>query len=816
MAAQVTNYQCPACTGPLHFEAGKGRLECEYCGSAYSVEEIESLYAAKDAKAAEAQTEAEAKKEAAREAARDSETGESWDLSELGSDWGAEGASMRAYTCPSCSAQIICEETTAATSCPYCGNPTVVPGRFDGTLKPDYVIPFQMRKEQAIAALKKHYEGRPFLPKEFKNANHLEEIKGVYVPFWLFDGEAEGEMAFEATRSYTQRQGDYRVTSTEHYHVYRAGKVAFQKIPVDGSKKMPDDYMDSLEPFDYKALTDFSPAYLPGFLADKYDMTAQECAPRADARAAQTAADCLKDTVRGYESVMEKHKNIRLRRGKVKYALLPVWLLTTRWNGANYLFAMNGQTGKFVGNLPEDKKKKRGLFAAIYFLLALLLAFFMLVLPAKAAEEYGAVYDETGILWSEELEELGTEVLPEFSSTYQIDLRVDVLTGIGQEESIENAARYLYEEYGYGSENGGNGVTLTILVHEDETGVALDEWYPYAAGDSWELTTNATWNLNVGDLLTEEAWAGDLSEDKEVLADAVTNMAQGMEDFVLAGGVGGTIWSPHLGFVDEEDTDTTYEEDSFEQEEDASETRLNYVTDVSGILTDEEWEQLELRAMELSEQYDFGIYIITVDDYTEYTYGDVFDAAVDIYHGYSLGRGSGRDGVLLFLSMYDRDYSLITYGDFGNYTFNDSGREAMTRYFLDDFGEDEWYDGFADYLEWSGRYLEAAKNGEPYSESNPPMTNSAKLGLLIARVAATLLVPLAVAAIVVGTLSAKMRTVAKATRAASYLKGNVQLSEKYDRYTHTTEIRQKINNESSGGGGTSRSSGGASGTSGKF
>lgn len=379
MPVQVTNYQCPACTGPLHYEAGAGRLECEYCGSAFSVAEIEALYADKDEKAVKAQKEADAKREENKKRAKASESGECWDLSELESDWGADAAGMRAYNCPSCSAQIICEETTGATSCPYCGNPTVVPGRFEGTLRPDYVIPFQMKKEQAIAALKKHYEGRPFLPKAFQNANHLEEIKGVYVPFWLFDGEAEGEMELEATRSHTQRSGDYRITKTEHFQVYRSGKVAFEKIPVDGSGKMPDDYMDSLEPFHYKELTPFSTAYLPGFLADKYDMTAAECALRADERAEATAVNCLRDSVVGYESVWIKEKKIRLRRGKVKYALLPVWLLTTKWNGQNYLFAMNGQTGKFVGDLPVDKGKKRRTFAAIYVSLALAMTACMLM-----------------------------------------------------------------------------------------------------------------------------------------------------------------------------------------------------------------------------------------------------------------------------------------------------------------------------------------------------------------------------------------------------------------------------------------------------
>lgn len=372
MAVEVTNYQCPACTGPLSFDPASGRLACDYCDSSFSVEEIEALYADKDARAAQNMAEAERKRE--QEKAGGKSPDESWDLSGLSSDWGAEAASMRAYNCPSCGAELICEASTAATSCPYCGNPTVVPGRFAGALRPDCLIPFKLKKDEAIAALKRHYAGKILLPKEFKDENHLEEIKGVYVPFWLFDTQAAAEASYEATRSRRYQSGDCELIETLHYDVFRAGSMNFERIPVDASSKMPDDYMDSIEPFNYEDLTDFSTAYLPGYLADKYDLKADECSPRAESRAAATVLDSLRATVSGYESVSDKDHSVHLTRGELKYALLPVWLLSTRWNGQNYLFAMNGQSGKFVGNLPVDHKKKWLLFAAVYGAAALLTA----------------------------------------------------------------------------------------------------------------------------------------------------------------------------------------------------------------------------------------------------------------------------------------------------------------------------------------------------------------------------------------------------------------------------------------------------------
>ena len=137
MPTQVTNYQCPACTGPLHFVGASGKLECDYCGSTYDVAEIEALYAEKEAKAAETQQKEEQKQAAKKQEA----DGDGWDTSDMSDDWGDDADAMRAYSCPSCGAELICDETTAATSCPYCGNPTVVPGKFAGALKPEYVLP---------------------------------------------------------------------------------------------------------------------------------------------------------------------------------------------------------------------------------------------------------------------------------------------------------------------------------------------------------------------------------------------------------------------------------------------------------------------------------------------------------------------------------------------------------------------------------------------------------------------------------------------------------------------------------------------------
>ena len=363
MANEITNYQCPACTGPLHFGSESGVLECDYCGSRFSVEDIDRMYAEKNANAQEATEQREAK-----ESIREGQ----WDMDAAGESWGEEGDSLRAYNCPSCGAELVCDETTAATACPYCGNPTVVPGQFSGALKPDFVIPFKLSKEDAVAALKNHYKGKPLLPKAFTNGNHIEEIKGVYVPFWMFDGQAEGSVDYEGLIIHVYESGDYEITETEYYDVHRGGSISFEKVPVDASSKMPDDHMDSIEPYDYAGLKPFSTAYLPGFLADKYDVTVEDSHDRADGRCSASLEGALRRTTTQYDTCVPLRQDIHLHRGKVHYALLTVWMLSTRWNGKSFLFAMNGQTGKMVGDLPTDAGKYWRTFAAIAAPVALL------------------------------------------------------------------------------------------------------------------------------------------------------------------------------------------------------------------------------------------------------------------------------------------------------------------------------------------------------------------------------------------------------------------------------------------------------------
>lgn len=336
--AEVASIKCPNCGAPLTFSAKEGKVKCEYCESVFEASVLEKLYQDEQAIQASEQT-------------KDVD----WGDETPGSEWesGEEGQ-LQVYTCPSCGAEIICNEDTIATTCVYCGNPTVLNGRLSGTLKPDVIIPFKKTKKDAINALNELYKGKRLLPKVFKKQNHIEEVKGIYVPFWLFDAKAKAEFVFNATEVTVIPGEDADTINTAHYRVEREGTLGFDKIPVDGSTKMEDRYMDAIEPFDYEGLEPFTMAYLPGYFAEKYDVTADDSTERVSGRIETTAQRQIESTLH-YDTYDVSRSSVELLEKSAKYALLPVWMLTTRWNDETYMFAMNGQTGRMIGDLPSSK-----------------------------------------------------------------------------------------------------------------------------------------------------------------------------------------------------------------------------------------------------------------------------------------------------------------------------------------------------------------------------------------------------------------------------------------------------------------------------
>ncbi len=330
----IQEYKCPCCGGAIAFDSTIQKMKCPYCDTEFEMETLAGY-------------DHELRSDQADDMSWQAASNDIWREEEAGG--------LNAYVCRSCGGEIACDEHTAATSCPFCGNPVILSGRLSGALRPELVVPFKVDKKAAKEALRKHYEGKRLLPKVFKDENHIDEVKGVYVPFWLFDAAADVNMRYKATKVRKWSDSEYDYTETRFYAVSRGGTIGFKRVPVDGSSRMPDDLMEAIEPFDFSEAVDFQTAYLAGYVADKYDVDEKQSAKRANERIRRSAEDAFAETVKGYVSVTKEAGSIRLQNGRVIYALFPVWLLSTTWNGQNYLFAMNGQTGRMVGDLPMDK-----------------------------------------------------------------------------------------------------------------------------------------------------------------------------------------------------------------------------------------------------------------------------------------------------------------------------------------------------------------------------------------------------------------------------------------------------------------------------
>ncbi|WP_029675011.1 hypothetical protein [Butyrivibrio sp. VCB2006] len=319
-------YECPACGGAMEFNPKTQKIKCPFCDSEFDVKDYVANHNSQGA--------AEAADEYTNQNTTD------------------DGQQLYIYKCGSCGGEILATESLGSTKCPFCSNNVVVSEKFTGEFKPDYIIPFKSTKEDAMKTYREHVKSKKLVPKVFLDENHIDEIKGVYVPFWLYGATMSFDGIYEGTKVRTWSDSKYHYTETKYYNVQRAGTEDFDYVPADGSKEMPDDLMESLEPFDQNEMVPFNMGYLAGFLANKYNVSSDAMKPRAIERmSASTVAD-FKATINGYASVRPHRENTQVVNSTCKYALYPVYILNTTWKGQNYLFAMNGQSGKFVGNLP--------------------------------------------------------------------------------------------------------------------------------------------------------------------------------------------------------------------------------------------------------------------------------------------------------------------------------------------------------------------------------------------------------------------------------------------------------------------------------
>lgn len=335
--------KCPSCGAPLNFDAPSGEMKCDFCGSTFTVPEGEEA------------------------SAKDAQSG--WSEAPATYIDESTGEHLATFHCGSCGGEIVGNPDTVSTKCPWCNNNFVSTSQLTRTRVPDRMIPFGMSKEQALAAFNARMKKLWLLPKDFRNVNMM-DVQGVYVPYWLYDASVAGQATYRAERVRSWRSGDYEYTEHRIYQVERECEVGYLDVPVSGTSKITGDITEAIEPFDYSKSTDFAPGYLSGFVTNKYDIDSDQANPRALDRMKHTTSEVMRQSVVGFTSVKETSCQIKPAYGDLEYVFLPVWLMNITWNGKNYQYAMNGQTGKFVGTFPVSWAKFWGGFFGLFFPLA--------------------------------------------------------------------------------------------------------------------------------------------------------------------------------------------------------------------------------------------------------------------------------------------------------------------------------------------------------------------------------------------------------------------------------------------------------------
>ena len=331
----AVQYKCPACGAALKFDAEKQDFICEYCDSVFKEEDFFNTDDKLNVDSVETAGQAD-------------------------SDF--ENAVL--YVCPSCGAEVVTDETTAATTCYYCSNPVVLSGRLSGEMKPDMIIPFKIEKIDAISKFKELCSKKKFLPKDFISQSRLEEIKGVYFPYWYIDCSTRGSVNAKSRQVRSWTVGDKKYTETTVQRHFRQGDMQIRNMPEAALKNKDRDIMKYVCPFNSSDLVPFSMSYLSGFFAEKRNVEIAEIQESTDETIKKFSVQKLCSSIEE-SNVSVTDSEIGISDKTWKYNLLPVWVLNYKHKDKNYIYALNGQTGKVYGELPVCGKKLAALFAGV-------------------------------------------------------------------------------------------------------------------------------------------------------------------------------------------------------------------------------------------------------------------------------------------------------------------------------------------------------------------------------------------------------------------------------------------------------------------
>lgn len=250
------------------------------------------------------------------------------------------------YHCSSCGSGLNVNEGEMTSNCPYCGAQSIVYEGKEEEFPVEYIIPFKVSYNNAVALIKEEFTRYKYAPKQIREFD-IEAIRPVYVPYWITDLHLA---------SYQELEGrSFEADGMMVYNHKRSVEADFFNVPQDGSFKLKDSLSERLAPWHEEEKIEFDPKYLAGLYANTLDLNRDDAANLVINKAKEFIDDAIMSScgmTKGNKALSKKYRH---EVGKQKLVLMPIWFFSSSYNGKRYAAVINGQTGKIISAVPHYK-----------------------------------------------------------------------------------------------------------------------------------------------------------------------------------------------------------------------------------------------------------------------------------------------------------------------------------------------------------------------------------------------------------------------------------------------------------------------------
>ena len=263
--------------------------------------------------------------------------------------------------CGTCGAQIAVDEHCTATVCPMCGSTQLLESRQEAGVPPDGVIPFRVDRETAQQNFAKWVKSRWFAPNRLKQAYQAGKLQGIYLPFWTFDAQVTSTYWGQGGNTHTVRDSKGNTRTEIHWRPV-SGTVGgfYDDLQVCATLNSASQVVEKVLPYNTCDNTlPFSPSYLSGFLAEHYAIPATQAVDTAKEQVRANQIEQAENDIRsrGFTHARVSNINIEYHKITYKHVLLPAWSSAFAYNGKQYMYIINGESGKVGGQRPYSIPK---------------------------------------------------------------------------------------------------------------------------------------------------------------------------------------------------------------------------------------------------------------------------------------------------------------------------------------------------------------------------------------------------------------------------------------------------------------------------